>query len=187
MLDLLLKFKAWFVGAGIILVLALGAFLWHAGQVSGFEDRINKEWADRIANAKPETTVVKKPYYIKLRDTSGVAAARLAISAKFDSAARVWEAANANKDSLLAYYTQDAATTIKPDTIKSEMDIIFMPLAPLAERFKYDWRPGKIRAESVQVNIGKLVPMPVPWYESGTAYFVYGAVASGVAVLLIGK
>lgn len=159
------------------------------------ENEVGAAWAKRLAEARLNPTVTKETTYVEVpahaTPPQVKPAAPVAVSGmtaeehqrRLDSAKAVWVHSDANKDSLLEVYTQDREVVIE-DALH-EYFIGFSPLGtfdqpPLSFRHSV-WNKSTF-IPTIKINTESILPEEIHWYQTKTAYFIYGCVAATGAI-----
>lgn len=183
--------KKFFIGF-IALALAVGgSVLWLAGHDANTRSEAiaqnDAEWKLKLAEAKQSVridtvyrTVPARPFPPQTKPAAVVQSNDH--QNRLDSVNAYWTSCNARKDSLLEIYTQDRDAPFE-DSLQEHI-VTFSPLgtfdqSPLSFRLFSTAKEQKVPA--YYVNTQNFLPEEEKWYQTRTAYFIYGCVATTAA------
>jgi hypothetical protein len=174
--------KYFLIAFGTLLVIVSAFLFWLGAHDAGIKNALNNEWVVKIASAKPQIK-------IEYRDTKIPPAApstqkktpKVVLESEhqrqLDSLRIYWESVDANKDSLIGYYTQITGATFDDST--ETCFVTVYPLEP-SDNIVLQKVPKEQTIKLPYVTETKLIPEPVPWYKSPTAYYCYGILTAGI-------
>ncbi len=192
---------------GIILLIA-GVYIWHIltlnKAVSEAEDAKDREWKERLiagidSVTKSMTIEEEARPPVKAELHHGKVFTSREVEAAIDSAFQAWQEQGASKDSLFRHYLrprkyqdttsytvvdtliqeEDGIQTVQVQTRSYELPVI-IDFDPLKDKVDLLAALPPIYIRREQIKYTSYVPLPVKWYESGTAHFVYGVAAVGI-------
>lgn len=154
---------------------------------------VDKKWTDRLAQASQVTTIDTIWRTIPAKPGKPVVSPSNVIPSSehdriLDSVQTYWKNCNARKDSIIEIYTDDREAQFS-DSLQDHI-VTFTPLGtfdriPLSFQIISSAKEQKVPI--IHTSNVLYIPEELKWYETRTAFFIYGVVATSATIYLAKK